>query len=117
MFYSPKLFVRDYWIAVPLLTATLAVIFSFYYIIAHIHPISEQIFLHYSAIFGIDLIGPWWQIYYLPVIASIVFLVNFLAGLWFYRSDKFLGRLLCVCAGIVEIFLAIATYLIVGLNI
>jgi len=117
MFYSPKLFVRDYWVGVPLIIAGVSVIFIWWYVLSRLHPGSEQIFLHYNAIFGIDLVGAWWQILYLPAAGTAIWLINFLSALWFYRADKFLARLLAVLSAVWEIFLAVAAFLIVGLNI
>ncbi|MFA6486030.1 MAG: hypothetical protein WCT40_01520 [Candidatus Magasanikbacteria bacterium] len=117
MFYSPKLFVRDLWIGIPLVVTVSCVAIVSWYVVAHIHPTDAQIFLHYNAIFGIDLIGPWWQMYFLPIFATAIFLINFSVALWFYRADKFLARLLAVLAAVWEIFLVVATILIVGLNI
>ena len=36
-----------------------------------ISPTSGQIFLHYNILFGVDLVGPWWKILYLPITALI----------------------------------------------
>jgi len=117
MFYSPKLFVRDYWVGASLIITVASVVFIWWYVSSYIHPTGEQIFLHYNAIFGIDLVGPWWHIFYLPAAATIIFLVNYPLALWFYRADKFLARLLTALTAVWEIFLVVAAVLIVGLNI
>ena len=117
MLYSPKLFVRDWLVGIPLLVSIGAMVFMWWYTIGHIHPTTEQIFLHYNVIFGIDLAGAWWKIFYMPGSGTLIFLLNYFLAIWFYLEDKFLARLLTVITAVWEIFLIIATVLIVGLNI
>ena len=117
MFYSPRLFIRDWWIGIPFLISLGALIFIFFYTLTNVHPGNEQIFLHYNVIFGVDLAGEWWKIYYLSAASLLFFLLNFGMAWWRYRSDRLVARLLASVTGIWEIFLVVATVLIVGLNI
>jgi len=117
MFYNPKLFLKDYWNLSSLAGVALAQIFIWGYVLLNIRPGNGQLFLHYNVIFGVDLIGEWWQIYYLPLAGLMVLLANFGLSLFFYRNDKILARLLSFFTVFFHIFLAIAVYLIVGKNI
>ena len=117
MFYSPKLFFRDPWILWPIIGSILSQLLIWWYILANIRPTTEQLFLHYNVVFGVDLIGEWWKIYYLPLAGFLVILVNYLLGLHFYRHDKLLSRLLSFFTVFFHVFLLIAIVLIVDKNI
>lgn len=101
----------------PLLGVLLMQFFIWWYIFSNIQPSDEQIFLHYNIIFGIDLVGVWWKILYLPIIGGIMFLFNFLLSYFFYNFDRFLARLLAAWIFLIHIFLLVAVVLLVGLNI
>ncbi|MBU0546276.1 hypothetical protein KKA13_03420 [Patescibacteria group bacterium] len=116
MFFSPKLYLRDLWISIPLAGAVTAQIFMWTYILYYIHPSPDQFFLHYNITFGVDLAGEWWKILLLPISGLAVFLINYFLSFYFYGVEKFLSRLLVLIAGIFHVFLVIATVLIVGLN-
>lgn len=116
MFYSPRLFLRDWWISVPLFGIFAAQLFIWYDIIANIHPSSEQFFLHYNMILGVDLVGDWWHIYLFPTVGLLIVVINYGCAFLFYNNDKFLSRLLSVVTGIIHIFLLAAIVWIVRLN-
>ena len=88
-----------------------------WYLIANIRPSSDQIFLHYNMVFGIDLVGNWQKIFYLPAGGLLIFLVDYLASWYFYSYDKFLSRLLSFWSVLLQFFLAFAVWLIANLNI
>lgn len=117
MFYNPKLFFKDFWNLFPLIGAILAQIFIWVYVLANIHPSAGQLFLHYNVIFGVDLIGEWWQVYYLPAAGLLVLIVNYGLSLFFYRNDKVLARLLSFFTVFFHTFLLIAVILIVNKNV
>lgn len=117
MFYSPKLFFKDRWIFGPLIGSVLLQLFVWWYILANIRPTTEQIFLHYNVVFGVDLIGEWWKIYYLPIAGLLVMIVNYVLGLSFYRNDKLLSRVLSFFVLFFHAFLVMAIVLIVDKNI
>jgi len=117
MLYSPKLFVRDSWVLFPLSVSIFLQVWGWWYTATHIHASAGQIFLHYTSLFGVDLVGGWWKIFYLPAGGLLIILVNFVVSFLFYRMDKFLSRFLSIFTLFVEIFLTIAIWLIVGLNI
>ncbi len=117
MFYSPKLYFRDLWISAPLLGVILIQIFLWWYLIANIRVDVGQIFLHYNIIFGVDLVGDWWRIYFLPLAGILVALLDYFFSFMFYSADKFLARLLSFWTLFFHLFLLIGTILLVRLNI
>lgn len=117
MFYSPKLYFRDLWISAPLLGVILIQVFLWAYLISSIGPDAGQIFLHYNIIFGVDLVGDWWKIYYLPLAGVLVVLLNYIFSIFFYATDKFLARLLSGAVLFFHLFLLVGTVLLVRLNV
>lgn len=75
-----------------------------------------QIFLHYNIVIGVDKVGNWWRIFYLPAIGVMVLLVNVIFGLFVYRADKFLARVLTGWVLLFHIFLLAGIIFLVRLN-
>jgi len=117
MFYSPKLFLRDWWISVPLFVVLGLQIFMWWYLLANFNASMEQIFLHYNIIFGVDLVGNWWQIFYIPAGGIFAFLINYFFSWLAYSADRLLARFLAVWTAIFMVFLTVAVWVISGLNI
>jgi len=117
MFYSRKLYLRDWWVNVPLLLTFLMQIFMWWYLMSHFHSGLDQIFLHYNITFGVDYVGEWWKIFYLPAGGLVVMVFNFLLSWGVYSADRLLARFLSVWTSLITFFLLIAVWLISGLNI
>lgn len=54
----------------------------------YIRPIDLPIVLHYNVYLGVDVIGDWWQVYFLPVIANLFLLVNTILAHFFYQKKE-----------------------------
>lgn len=117
MFFSPKIYLRDKWIAGAVAVILACQLFMWIYTLLNIHPTVEQIFLHYNVIFGVDLVGDWWKIFYTSILGLVIALVNIGLSLWFYGRDRLFGRFLPLAAAVFNILAAIGLYLVVGLNI
>ena len=117
MFFPIKIYLKDTWILSSLISAILMFFYIIFYVVRFIHPTGEQIFLHYNIIFGVDLIGVWWKMYLLPAVSFFIILVDFLISYLYYRHNRFISRLMAFTAAVLQVFLVIATVLIVDLNI
>lgn len=82
-----------------------------------IRPQEEFLFLHYNVLFGVDRVGPWWMVYYAPLIGLCVLLLNAIIGWIFFEKDKLVGYLLNTVTVLIHIFLGIGAYLTVFLNV
>lgn len=82
-----------------------------------IKPRSEPIFLHYNIYFGIDAIGDYWKLYYLPISGSVILLINTLISAFIYRREKIISHFLLITNIIAQIVLLVASLLIILLNI
>ncbi len=76
----------------------------------------ESIILHYNIYFGIDKIGNWTSIYYLPLIGIVILLVNLFGGYLLYQKDKLISYFFLITALLVQILLILATFFIIVVN-
>jgi hypothetical protein len=116
MFYSPKLFLKDLWISVPIGASFLIQMIIWADLLLNIKQNEEQIFLHFNIVIGVDKVGNWWQIFYLPLVGIGVLLGNSIVSLGVYRSDKFLAKILSFWALFFHLFLLASIIFLVGLN-
>ena len=116
MFYYIKLYLRDWRIYTPLLISSLIQIFIWVYLIWSVSPSQERVFLHYNIVFGVDLVGNWWQLLLLPAAGTAVLLLNTAFSYFIYKVDKFLSRLLVFWIIFFHIFLLMAIIALVRIN-
>ncbi len=82
-----------------------------------IRPVDFPIILHYNVYFGVDVIGAWWQIYFLPLIGLVILSVNTVLGYLFYQQkERIAAHLLVLATFIVQISIAIAVASLLLIN-
>ncbi len=87
------------------------------YLLRTIHPSTENFFLHYTVLLGIDQEGPWWKLFQLPLVGVGVWCINTVLSLLVYSKDRTLARILVGSILFFQLFLAWIVYLLVGLNV
>lgn len=88
------------------------------YIILYLRiPRLDQITLHYNIFFGIDLLGAWHQVFGLPILGSVVIIVNFILLVVLYDSEKTLVYFAGIVAALTQVFLLMGGILLVLLNL
>jgi len=117
MLYYLKLYLRDWWITTLIFLAVALQTAIWVYLIVNVGPSLDRVFLHYNIVFGVDLVGPWWNLYYLPLIGFIMLTINTAFSYFIYKTDKFLSRLLNFWSVFIHIFLLIAVLLLIRLNV
>jgi hypothetical protein len=86
-------------------------------IIFFIRPVDFPIILHYNVYFGVDVIGSWWQIYFLPLIGLLILSVNtFLGYLFYQQKERIVAHLLVLATFIVQICITIAVASLLIIN-
>lgn len=73
--------------------------------------------LHYNIHFGVDLFGTWQRIFMVPIVGSVIFLVNYIIAILFWRKEKVLSYFLGATVLFSEILALVAIIFIVLLNI
>jgi hypothetical protein len=92
-------------------------VFIWIWLLWQIGPSPDPIFLHYNILFGVDYIGEWWRVLFLPIFGLLILLVNFLLGWLLFGRDKLLAYLLNAGALFCQLFLLVAACLLVFLNV
>ncbi len=82
-----------------------------------IRPVDFPIILHYNVYFGVDVIGSWWQMYFMPLIGLLILFVNAVLGYLFYqRKERIAAHLLMLTTFIVQLGLSIAVTSLLLMN-
>jgi len=113
-----KLFIKDKLILVALALNVLSALGLFFYLFFSFQKLQGgSIFLHYTVHLGVDLIGSKSQIYFIPLGAFLITLLNFILAYFLYLNQKNLARLLVVATVLIQVFLWIASAFLVFINI
>lgn len=115
--YPLRLYLK-YWPNTLMMSVSLAMNLAMWgWLLMHIHPQTEQLFLHYTILFGVDLIGSWNKIFFLPISGFIIIMVNALLGWLMFKTDRFFAQMLNAVALFCQIMFLIGSWLIVYLNV
>jgi hypothetical protein len=117
MFYPIKLYFKHlpHLIILPLSLALNLV--NWVWLLWKIRPQVDPIFLHYNILFGVDYVGEWWRILFLPLAGLLIFLINGTIAWIIFSKNKFAAELLNFAALLCQIFLLVAGALLVFLNV
>ncbi|MBI2436660.1 MAG: hypothetical protein HYV41_02890 [Candidatus Magasanikbacteria bacterium] len=115
--YPLKLYLKSLPIAVIVGSAFVLNIFSWFWLWLQIPRGIDQLFLHYSILFGVDFIGTRTQIFYVPLLGLVIWILNTFAGWLLYRKDDFMSHVFNFVNLLCQIFIVIATFLLVFLNV
>lgn len=86
-------------------------------LIIFIRPVDLPIVLHYNVFFGVDLIGDWWQVFSLPAISDIFFIINtILAFVFFKQKERIASYLFLLASLFVQFGIAVASASIILMN-
>lgn len=87
------------------------------WLLIEIRPQTEPVFLHYNILFGVDYVGGWWQVLYLPISGLTIIIVNMVMGWFLFSRDKFLAQIFNGISLFCQFFLLIAAALLIFLNV
>jgi len=108
---------RDRFIRINLFFGLIANISLWLFLVWQARNFPDLIFLHYNIYFGIDLLGPWYQIFFLPMFGLGFFVVNLLASLIFYRREKILSYFLVGTSSLLQLIFILAGVFITLVNL
>ncbi len=115
--YPLKLYIRKIPVVTLLAIGSILNVFSWIWLFLQIPRNAEQVFLHYTILFGVDQIGERIQVYTTPLFGLCLLIMNVLVGWLLYRRDWFFSYVIVAVAVVVNIFVAISSVLVVFLNI
>lgn len=86
---------------------------AFYFI----RPVDFPIILHYNVYFGVDILGSWWEVFFLPGVGTFFLIVNFVLGYFSYlRQERIAAYLFLLGTFIIQIGLTVAVGSIIKIN-
>lgn len=86
-------------------------------IVYFLRRVDFPIILHYNVYFGVDVIGSWWQVYFLPLIGLLILLINSSLGYLFYdKKERTVAHLLMLATLIVQITVLVAVSCVLLIN-
>ena len=116
MFWGIKLYLRDPWIAAAGGAAALFFLGGIIYGLLNFNPGGEPVFLHYNSIFGVDLVGQWWRILYLPALAFGIGIINGFISLNLFPRERLAARFVAVFTVLIELAFLLEGVFIIKLN-
>ena len=75
------------------------------------------VILHYNLFFGVDYLGSYNEIYLIPAVGVIIIITNTILGCLLYKKERLASYFLAFNIFIVQLFLLLAGYLIVEINL
>jgi len=115
--YPIKLYLKNLFNLITLILSLAINILSWLWLIFQIKPQQEDIFLHYNILFGVDYLGSWWKVFYLPIFGLLILITNNLIGWLLFGKDKFIAQILNAVNLFCQIFIFLAVALLVFLNV
>lgn len=82
-----------------------------------IKPVDFPIILHYNVYFGVDMLGNWKQVFILPFLGLILFMINSYLSLYFYhQKERIASHILLMATLMLQLSLIIASISVIIIN-
>jgi len=82
-----------------------------------IKPIDFPIILHYNVYFGVDMLGSWKQVYFLPALGLLLLIINLFLSFYFYKKkDRIASYILMIAALMIQLSLLVASASVIIIN-
>lgn len=76
----------------------------------------QPIILHYNIYFGVDSIGDWRNVFIMPAIALLVFLVNLILSRFFYYKERLASHLFAGMGLLAQLLMAVGVVSVIIIN-
>ncbi|HBV58379.1 MAG TPA: hypothetical protein DEB73_03940 [Candidatus Magasanikbacteria bacterium] len=113
--FPVRLFLRDKFVISSLGAAVFVNVALWVYLLVAIKS-AENIFLHYTIHFGVDLVGTYSNLLMLPLLGLVLILLNFTIAYFFYDNLKRLGLLMAAATPLIQVFLLVEGFFLAFLN-
>ncbi|MEK7189644.1 MAG: hypothetical protein AAB666_01550 [Patescibacteria group bacterium] len=113
--FPVRLFLRDKLVISSLVVAGFLNAALWIYLLLAIKS-AENIFLHYTIHFGVDLVGSFSNLLMLPLLGLALILLNFTIAYFLYDNLKRLGLLMAAATPVIQVFLLVEGFFLAFLN-
>lgn len=110
------IWIQDRWVALLFIAGIVLNLVAYALIGFGADTSGNTVILHYSIYFGIDLVGPWYQLYSVPLIGTFIWLLNGMILTSLYRRDQLFGYALAGTTIVCELLLTITAALLLWVN-
>ncbi len=73
--------------------------------------------LHYNIHIGVDTVGPWWQIYFVPAVGLLIILINLVLARYTWTRENVLAYVAAAATLLLQLVLMTAMMFIVYLSL
>lgn len=115
--YPLKLFLKHLPVRVMFIATMVLNLASWIWLLWNIRPTQTPIFLHYNVLFGVDLTGSWFSVFFVPFAGLGIASLNVFLGWMLFQRDKFVPQVLMAIALLCNAFILIQSALLVFLNV
>jgi len=82
-----------------------------------VKPVDSLIILHYNVYFGVDMVGNWKSVFFLPGIGLLLFFINFFLAFYFFKKlERIACHILLMASLMIQLSLFIASSSIILIN-
>ncbi len=86
-------------------------------LIFYIRPVDLPIVLHYNVFLGVDVVGNWWQLYFLPIISDLFVIINvILAYIFYQKKERLMAYIFLLASFFVQFGITIALSGLIVIN-
>lgn len=78
--------------------------------------VDRPIILHYNIYFGVDAIGDWRNVFIMPAIALLIFLVNLILSRFFYYKERLASHLFAGMGLLAQLLMAVGVASVIIIN-
>src|SRR3989344_6114574 len=78
---------------------------------------SESIIFHYNIYFGVDLLGNWYEIFWLPASGLFIIFLNFILASLFSEKEKIISYFLVSASSLVQVLIFLASLPVIFISL
>ena len=81
-----------------------------------IKPDQTNILLHYNVVYGSDVVAKSLYIYWIPLLALILFVINFIFAKVYYKKEKLIAYFINISQIVVQLIFLVASLVLIVAN-
>lgn len=112
-----KIIYKDRYFLVNFLISIFLNLTAWLFLYLNFKPQTEPVILHYNIYFGIDLIGAWYKIFFIPLFGLVCFFINFALSVIIYTRAKILSYFLIHTSSLIQILMLLTVVFLIFQNL
>jgi len=79
-------------------------------------PTNSPIILHYNIFFGVDAVGDWKSLFFMPTLAAVLLFLNLVLSRFFYYKERLVSYLFAGAALVLQLLMAVGVISAILIN-